>query len=99
MSLIPYPQKKISQLQRSKNSPFIFIVDIPQNIKAGKYVTYLKLKNNNQELIAIPIELQVRNFAIPKDPSFDLQANLWPDFIPYEKGDQKDILKTLFNKS
>jgi hypothetical protein len=89
----PLPQEKISELPGNENSVFYFLIEIPHNIKAGSYVTTIKLKNDDKTIINIPVEIKVRKFSLPARPSFDMVSELYTHFIPfYEKGDQKEIL-------
>ncbi len=90
----PLPIERIAELEEKKNNPFLFVINIPYNIKTGIYNNTLIFLRQGRVAAEIPLELKIWNFSIPRIPSFEMHADLWPNIIfHYERGDEKEILK------
>ena len=90
----PLPDEDLSKLRVNENNPFYFLIKIPENTKKGIYKTNIKLKNGNNVIVSVPLELKVWDFTIPRNPSMEMVADLWYHILPhYEKGEMIDINK------
>lgn len=90
----PIPSEPVSRLLEKQNNPFFFVIKIPYQVKAGIYTTRVRLKNHGKIVATVPVELRIRNFAIPKEPTFEMMSALWSGLIyRYESGNKNEILK------
>mgnify|MGYP003635422959 CR=1 FL=1 len=93
----PLTDKIPSFLAGGKSQAFWFTVSPPRDLSPGSYKTQLRLIAGEREVCQIPLEIQIRDFAIPRRPTLDVYSGFRASLVKAaESGDQEAMMKRYY---
>jgi len=82
---------------KGTNQSFWFTVRVPTDQKAGTYENEIVLTRGGDELCRIPVQLDVRDFAIPREPSIDVYSGFRSGLVrDRETGEVDSVMKRYY---
>lgn len=79
------------------NQAFWFTVEVPTETSAGTHRQTLALTQNGDEICRVPVEVKVRDFTIPKQPSIDVYSGFRQGIVRRrETGDAEETMERYY---
>lgn len=93
----PLTEKLPCDIAAGTHQSFWFTVFVPTGLEPGIYSNAMALFSGEEELARVPVELRVRDFALPQQPSIDVHSGFRAGLVRQaESGDMEEVMKRYY---